>query len=386
MLVKPEQRRKPRGPGLSAVRQLQAGTDDAYWRATLARDRAADGKFVYAVRSTRIYCRPSCPSRRPARRQVAFFPTSAAAERAGFRPCRRCRPQEPAGADARVALVTRVCRLIDAHGEERPSLQAISRQVGLSPHRLRRAFKSVTGITPREYADATRLGRLKTRLREGRSVTQALYDAGYGSSSRLYEHAQERLGMTPGAYRRGGEGMRIEYTIADSPVGRLLVAATPRGVCAVYLGDPGFDQALVGALAEEYPSADVNQANGGVRRWIGLILQHLDGRQLHVDLPTDIWATAFQRRVWQQLRAIPYGETRSYGQIAERLGLPRAARAVSRACATNPVSLVVPCHRAVRADGDPGGYRWGADRKKRLLAHERDTAARLGELVRTTGR
>jgi AraC family transcriptional regulator of adaptative response/methylated-DNA-[protein]-cysteine methyltransferase len=276
--------------------------------------------------------------------------------------------------------------LIDARSEERLSLHAISRQVGLSPHRLRRAFKHVTGITPREYADARRLGRLKTRLREGSSVTHALYDAGYGSSSRLYERAQERLGMTPGAYRRGGEGMRIEYAIANSPVGRLLVAATPRGVCAVYLGNAGSDQALVGALGEEYPSADVSQANGGVRRWIDVILQHLDGRQLHLDLPTDIRATAFQRRVWQQLRAIPYGETRSYGEIAERLGLPQAARAVGRACATNPISLVVPCHRAVRADGDPGGYRWGADRKKRLLAHERDTAARLGQLARATAR
>jgi AraC family transcriptional regulator, regulatory protein of adaptative response / methylated-DNA-[protein]-cysteine methyltransferase len=371
---------------LSAVQQPQAGTDDALWRATLARDHAADGVFVYAVTSTRIYCRPSCPSRRPARRHVMFFRNPEAAERAGFRPCRRCRPQEAPGADARAALVTRACRLIDAHGEGRLSLQAISRQVGLSPHRLRRAFKSVTGITPREYAEARRLGRLKTRLREGSSVTHALYDAGYGSSSRLYEHAQDRLGMTPGVYRRGGQGMHIEYAIANSPLGRLLVAATPRGVCAVYLGDPGSDQTLVDGLAGEYPSAVVHPANGGVRRWIDMILQHLDGKQLRLDLPIDIRATAFQHRVWRQLRAIPYGETRSYRQIAERLGAPGAARAVGRACATNPVSLVVPCHRAVRADGDLGGYRWGVDRKKRLLARERDIAAHLGALDRATSR
>lgn len=374
------------GPTLSAVQQPQARAEDAYWHATLARDQTADGTFVYAVRSTGIYCRPSCPSRKPARRHVTFFPTSEAAERAGFRPCRRCRPQESAGMDARVAPVMRACRLIDASGEERLSLDTISREVGLTPHRLRRAFKHVTGITPREYAEARRLGRFKKRLREGRSVTHALYDAGYGSSSRVYEHAGERLGMTPGTYRRGGQGLRVEYAIANSPLGRLLVAATPRGVCAVYLGDPGSDQELVGALVDEYPAASVSQANGGVRRWIDLILRHLDGKQLQLDLPIDVRATAFQHRVWQQLRAIPYGETRSYGEIAERLGAPRAARAVGRACATNPVSLIVPCHRAVREDGGPGGYRWGADRKKRLLARERDTAARAGALDRAPAR
>lgn len=365
------------GPALNAVQQPRAPAERAYWRATLTRDHSADGTFVYAVSSTGIYCRPSCPSRRPARRYVTFFRSPEAAERAGFRPCRRCRPQEGAGADSRVELVTRACRVIDTHGEDRLSLDALSREVGVSPHRLRRAFEHVMGITPREYADTRRLGRLKKRLREGNSVTHALYDAGYGSSSRLYEHAQERLGMTPATYRRGGQGMRIEYAIANSPVGRLLVAATPRGVCAVYLGDPGSDQALVGALAGEYPSADVNRANGGVRRWIDAILQHLDGTQPHLDLPIDVKATAFQHRVWQQLRAIPYGETRSYHDIATRLGAPRAARAVGRACATNPVSLIVPCHRAVREDGGLGGYRWGIDRKKRLLAHERSTAARL---------
>ena len=368
------------GPTVTEIQEPRARKEDAYWQATLARDATADGTFVYAVNSTRIYCRPSCASRKPARRHVTFFPTSEAAERAGFRPCRRCRPQEAAGVDGRVALVKRACRLIDENTEERLSLDAISRAVGLSPHRLRRAFKHVTGITPREYAEARRLGRFKKRLREGTSVTHALYDAGYGSSSRVYEHAKERLGMTPGTYRRGGPGLRIEYAIANSPVGRLLVAATPRGVCAVYLGDPDSDQALVDALSDEYPAASLSQANGGVRRWIGLILQHLDGKQLQINLPIDVKATAFQHRVWQQLRVIPYGETRSYREIAERLGAPRAARAVGRACATNPVSLVVPCHRAVREDGGLGGYRWGVDRKKRLLAHERGTAARAASV------
>ena len=361
---------------VSGIHQPRMGVEDGYWRATLARDRAADGTFVYAVASTGIYCRPSCPSRKPARRHVRFFRTAGAAEEAGFRACRRCRPRHLA-VDAAVEVVMRSCRLIDAQGEDRLSLDEVSRRVGLAPHRLRRAFKRVTGMTPREYADAARLGRLKKRLKEGTSVTHALYDAGFGSSSRLYERAQERLGMTPGTYRRGGEGMQIEYAIADSPVGRLLVAATARGVCAVYLGDPGSDRALEAALAEEYPSAKISHANGGVGRWIDAILQHLDGKELRLELPTDVKATAFQHRVWQQLRAIPYGQTRSYGQIAKHLGVPGAARAVGRACATNPVSLIVPCHRAVREDGAMGGYRWGASRKERLLAHERGTAAGL---------
>ena len=354
---------------LSAQQQIGRGTEDVYWRATLARDPAADRIFVYAVRSTGIYCRPSCPSRKPGRTKVLFFRGPEAAERAGFRPCRRCRPRDGAQADPRLDIVQQACHYIDQHRDDRLSLMDLGRRVGVSPHRLLRTFKQIVGITPREYADARRLDRLKGRLREGESVTRALYDAGYGSSSRLYERARDRLGMTPGVYRRGGQGMRIEYAIADCALGRLLVAATERGVCAVYFADT--DRALEAALSREYPAAEIHRGEHGAARWIGAILRHLEGKQPHLDLPTDVKATAFQQRVWQQLQAIPYGETRTYREIAEHIGTPRAARAVGRACATNPVSVVVPCHRAVREDGGLGGYRWGITRKERLLAHER---------------
>lgn len=354
---------------LSTQQQIGRGSEDVYWRSTLARDPAADGMFVYAVRSTGIYCRPSCPSRKPGRNNVQFFRGPEAAERAGFRPCRRCRPRDAAQADPGLDVVRQACHYLDEHKDDRLSLTDLGRRVGVSPHRLLRTFKRIVGITPREYAEARRLDRLKGRLREGDSVTRALYDAGYGSSSRLYERAQARLGMTPGVYRRGGQGMRIEYATADCPFGRLLVAATERGVCAVYFGDT--DRALEASLSREYPSAEIRRGENGAARWIGAILRHLEGKQPHLDLPTDVKATAFQQRVWQQLRAIPYGETRTYREIAERIGAPRAARAVGRACATNPVSVVVPCHRAVREDGGLGGYRWGMNRKEHLLAHER---------------
>ena len=355
----------------SMLQEAGREREDVYWRATLARDAAADRAFVYAVRSTGVYCRPSCPSRKPRRNQVVFFPVPEAAEQAGFRPCQRCRPRDGAGPDSRVQMLRRACHYIDEHMDDRLSLADIAAHIGVSPHRLLRVFKQIMGITPRGYADARRVERLKGRLREGESVTRALYDAGYGSSSRLYERAHGRLGMTPGTYRRGGEGMQIEYAITDCPLGRLLVAATRRGVCAVYFGDT--DRALEAALAREYPAADIRNGNDGVTRWVGEILRHLEGTQVHLDLPIDVQATAFQQRVWQQLRAIPYGETCSYREIATRMGAPGAARAVGRACATNPVSLVVPCHRAVREDGGLGGYRWGLDRKERLLARERSS-------------
>jgi AraC family transcriptional regulator of adaptative response/methylated-DNA-[protein]-cysteine methyltransferase len=347
-----------------------AGIEERYWRAALARDAAADGLFVYAVRTTGIYCRASCAARKPRRDQVIFFPRPGDAERAGFRPCRRCRPRESGGDETRLDAVRRACRHIDEHREEPISLREIGEHVGMNAHRIQRTFRRALGITPRQYADAKRLEGLKERLREGETVTRALYDAGYGSSSRLYERAPDHLGMTPATYRRGGQGKRIHYAIADSPLGRLLVAATDRGVCAVYLGDS--DEELESLLLREYPAAEVRRGTGLVDRWIASIVNHLKGRQPHLDLPLDVQATAFQRRVWEELRAIPYGSTRSYGEIARRLGEPGAARAVGRACATNPVSIVVPCHRAVREDGAPGGYRWGVKRKERLLATERN--------------
>ena len=349
---------------------------EAQWRAVQARDRGADGAFVYAVRSTGIYCRPSCPSRKPQRVQVLFFKSPETAEERGFRPCLRCRPRTINPRHARAEAVAQVCREIEKriHGEangagELPvTLAALSAPVGMSSHQLERAFRSVIGITPRQYADAQRMRRLKTRLKKGDDVTTALYDAGFGSSSRLYERAPSHLGMTPATYRRGGVGMRIRYTIADSPLGRLLVGATDRGISALYLGES--DARLEAAIRKEYPRAEIRRDRNGMEGWIESILAHLRGREPHLDLPTDVQATAFQRRVWEELRRIPYGTTRTYSQVARAIGRPKAIRAVARACATNPVSVVVPCHRVVREDGNLAGYRWGLERKRALLEHE----------------
>ena len=349
---------------------------EAQWLAVQTRDREADGAFVYAVRSTGVYCRPSCPSRKPHRAQVVFFPLPEAAEQQGFRPCRRCRPRTINPRDPRAEAVARVCREIEARingdaagaGETPVTLAALSGPVGMSSHQLERAFRSVIGITPRQYADAQRMRRLKSRLRKGDDVTTALYDAGFGSSSRLYERAPSHLGMTPATYRRGGEGMRIHYTIASSPLGRLLVGATDRGISALYLGES--DARLEAALQKEYPRAEIRRDRNGMESWIELILAHLRGRAPHLDLPTDVQATAFQRRVWEELRRIPYGKTKTYSEVARAIGRPTAVRAVARACATNPVSVVVPCHRVVREDGNLAGYRWGIQRKRALLEHE----------------
>jgi len=353
---------------------------EAFWQAVQARDRGADGLFVYAVRSTGIYCRPSCASRKPRREQVMFFALPQAAEQQGFRACRRCRPASAVLRDARTKAVARVCREIDARihadagiADEAPvTLAALSKIAGISPHQLERAFRSVMGITPRQYADAQRMRRLKSRLRKGDDVTTALYDAGFGSSSRLYERAPSHLGMTPATYRQGGAGMRIHYTILSSPLGRLLVGATERGISALYLGES--DARLEAALEKEYPRAEILRDRNGLEGWVEKILAHLRGKEPHLDLPTDVQATAFQRRVWEELRKIPYGATRTYSEVARAIGRPKAVRAVARACSTNPTSVVVPCHRVVREDGNPAGYRWGAERKRALLARESSTA------------
>lgn len=353
-----------------------------YWHAVQSRDHSADGAFVYAVRSTGIYCRPSCPSRRPRREQVTFYPLPEAAEQQGFRPCRRCRPRSIRERDPRIVAVARVCREIDAHlhdatssnGDERLTLSALSSRAGMSPHQLERAFRSVMGITPRQYADSQRMRRLKSRLKKGDDVTTALYDAGYSSSSRLYESAPAHLGMTPATYRQGGAGMDIHYTIVSSPLGRLLVGATDRGISALYLGEA--DSRLEAELRKEYPRAQIRRdthASASLKGWVEKILEHLRGKEPHLDLPTDVQATAFQRRVWEELRRIPYGATRTYTDVARSIGQPSAVRAVARACAVNPVSVVVPCHRVVRQDGTLAGYRWGLGRKRALLEHEQST-------------
>jgi AraC family transcriptional regulator of adaptative response/methylated-DNA-[protein]-cysteine methyltransferase len=363
---------------------------EALWQAVQSRDRASDGAFVYAVRSTGIYCRPSCPSRKPRREQVVFFPLPEAAEQQGFRACQRCRPRAIGLRDPRTESVARVCREIDARiraedgegNEARLTLASLSSAVGMVPHQLERAFRHVMGITPRQYADAQRMRRLKSSLQKGDDVTTALYDAGFGSSRGLYERAPSQLGMTPGTYRQGGGGMQIHYTIVDSPLGRLLVAATNRGISALYLGEK--DAALEDALQKEYPHAEIETNSSGsknLKEWVSKILAHLRGKEPHLDLPTDVQATAFRRRVWGELKRIPYGATRTYSEVARAIGRPRAIRAVARACATNPVSVVVPCHRVVRADGNLAGYRWGLDRKRALL--EQESAARNVKKART---
>ena len=355
------------------------------WQSVQRRDRGADGAFVYAVRSTGIYCRPSCASRKPRREQVEFFSLPAAAEQRGFRACLRCRPRLARLRDPRTAAVAKVCREIEAQidadgaktangdASETPlTLRMLSSRAGMSAHQLERAFRSVMGISPRQYTDARRMRRLKSRLRKGDDVTTALYDAGFGSSSRLYERAPAHLGMTPATYRQGGAGMKIHYTIAGSPLGRLLVGATERGISALYLGKD--DGPLESSLRKEYPRAEIRRDRKGLEGWVGKILAHLRGREPNLDLPTDVQATAFQRRVWEELRKIPYGATRTYSQVARAMGKPKAIRAVARACATNPVSVVVPCHRVVRADGNLAGYRWGLERKQALL--DRESAGR----------
>lgn len=343
---------------------------DTAWTAVVERDARFDGRFVYAVDSTGIYCRPTCPSRRPRQGNVRFFAVPEEAEQAGYRPCRRCRPR--AGETSRQAeAVRRACGYLEAHLEEAPTLNDLAREVGMSPWHLHRTFKSVLGLSPKQYAARLRAGRFKDEVRGGESVATATYGAGYGSSSRLYEKAGENLGMTPGAYRRGGQGMHIRYTLADSPFGRLLVGATERGICAVSVGDA--DGPLEAGLRKEYPNAEIERDDAGLQEWLAAVLPALDGRDdsgKAGELPLDLQATAFQWRVWRALQEIPRGETRSYQEVAAALGQPRAARAVAQACASNRVALVIPCHRVVRGDGTPGGYRWGAERKETILRRE----------------
>jgi AraC family transcriptional regulator, regulatory protein of adaptative response / methylated-DNA-[protein]-cysteine methyltransferase len=343
------------------------------WSAVLSRDASRDGSFVFAVRSTGIYCRPSCPARRPRREQVSFFQVPEAAEQAGFRACRRCHPRRARTSDPQIELVRRICHVIDEHDEEPVTLKTLSAETGTSAHHLQRTFKEVMGITPRQYKENRRLADFKANVKAGSSVTDAMYDAGYGSSRGLYEKSSSHLGMTPATYGRGGRGMRIIYTIADCALGRVLVAATERGVCSVALGDA--DSELISALFAEYPAASIDSQDTvispSLNLWLSKVLEHLKGKTARIDLPLDIQATAFQWRVWEELRRIPLGSTRSYQEIANAIGRPKAVRAVAGACAGNHVALVVPCHRVIREDKGLGGYRWGLERKRNLLEDER---------------
>jgi AraC family transcriptional regulator of adaptative response/methylated-DNA-[protein]-cysteine methyltransferase len=354
---------------MSPSRHIAPQAAERYWQATLHRDARADGSFVFAVRSTHIYCRPSCPARRPLRRNTLFFRTAQDAESHGFRPCRRCRPKQQNSA---AALVQQVAAMLSNGDEESFRLGRLAAELNASPAKLRRAFRRATGLAPKEFAQASRLARFKKMLREGSSVTEALYACGYGSSSRLYEKTNAHLGMTPASYRKGGMGMQIGYTVANTTLGKVLIASTERGVSAVYLGES--ERSLVEELRKEYAQAEIVRAPAGNEAWLSEIVRRVEGSAPGVDLPLDVQATAFQRRVWQELQKIPRGATRTYTQVARALGKPRSVRAVARACATNPVSIVVPCHRVIRTDGALAGYRWGLERKEKLLEREAASA------------
>jgi len=351
--------------------------DEALWQFCLSRDTSMDGVFVAAVKSTGVYCRPSCPARRPKREHVLFFSHADEAEAAGFRACRRCQPRL-AYHDAAADVVRRTCEYLDE--DEPPRLTEIARRVGVNTGQMQRMFKRVLGLTPKQYAEGRRLDRLKGGLRNGHSVTRAMYDAGYSSSSRLYESAGEQLGMTPATYRRGGRGMTVRYHITDSPLGRVLVAGTERGVCAVHLGDS--DAELGMALRGEFPEAVIMPDKGALSEWVSQIREHLEGVRPRLDLPLDIQGTAFQLRVWRALRDIAYGTTRSYSEIAAAIGSPRAVRAVGNACHNNPVPIIIPCHRVVRSNGGLGGYGGGIHRKQKLLSMESEREGRTHRRTR----
>ena len=343
-------------------------TINARWQAITSRDAAADGAFVYAVASTRIYCRPSCPSRKPRRDRTTFFPGPEQAEEAGYRACRRCRPDSMKPSSLVERALGAWSRIAARRTDGRVPLRALAAAVGASPSHLQRTFTQALGVSPRELSDARRVEALRRALKERKSVTDAIYEAGFGSSSRVYERSARTLGMTPAQYAAGGAGAHVRYVCAASEVGRVLVAATDRGVCAVKLGNG--DDELIRLLKAEFPGSSIAEGDHAMREWVADIVGAIAGRQPAAPVPLDIRGTAFQLRVWKELQKIPAGVTRSYGEIARRIGHPTASRAVARACATNPACIVIPCHRVVAASGGAGGYHWGADRKRALLARE----------------
>src|SRR5216684_8132785 len=346
------------------------------WQAVVDRDSSLDGTFVFGVSSTGIFCRPSCPAKRPRRQNVSFFDHALEAEQAGYRACLRCRPKAVDG-NPQSAMVRAMCRYIEQHIEDRLTLSLLAKEFRLSPFHLQRTFKSLLGVSPKAYIDAIRLRQVKQNLQAGHNVTSALYAAGYGSSSRLYERTATQLGMTPEKYRRGAVASVVRYTIASSPLGRMLIAATDKGICSIQFADrfADNDDQLQQGLMREFPFATRRRDDQAMAEWRVNLTRLMEGRETSPSLPLDIRATAFQRRVWEALQRIPRGETRSYSAVAKKIGMPKATRAVARACATNPVAVAIPCHRVVRQDGELGGYRWGIERKEQLLAMEKGAGA-----------
>ena len=344
-----------------------ATVSDPRWTAVVARDAAADGTFFYSVKTTGVYCRPSCAARLARPENVSFHPTRADAERAGFRPCKRCKPDQPPLAEQHAATVADVCRLIES-ADPVPSLEQLARHGGMSTWHFLRVFKAVAGVTPRAYAAAHRARRLRDQLDQGGTVTDAIYDAGYHSSSRFYAQADAVLGMTPSRYRAGGVDTAMRFAIGECSLGAILVAASARGVCAILLGDD--PDALARDLQDRFPRAEIIGADAGFEQTVARVVASVEAPGLGLDLPLDVRGTAFQQRVWQALRDIPAGETASYAQVAGRIGMPKAARAVAQACAANALAVAIPCHRVVRNDGNLSGYRWGVERKRALLDRE----------------
>jgi AraC family transcriptional regulator, regulatory protein of adaptative response / methylated-DNA-[protein]-cysteine methyltransferase len=345
---------------------------DKCWAAVENRDAAADGEFCYGVRTTRVYCRPGCPSRRPLRANTVFFATTAEAEAAGLRACKRCRPTDASTASRHVAAIEKACALLRT-SETVPSLAELADAAAISRFHFHRVFKQVTGATPRDYVRTHRLGHLAQRLDAGEKVTEAIYASGFGSSSRAYEAAPAALGMTPGARRRGGGGETIRFVTVATPLGWALVAATERGVCMTALGDDR--ERLAAMVQERFPAATVVAEDPGLKDWADQVVRFITAPGQTPDLPLDIRGTAFQTRVWRALQKIPLGRTASYSEIARALGQPKAVRAVAQACAANNLALIVPCHRVIREDGDLAGYRWGLERKRALLEREQEAAA-----------
>jgi AraC family transcriptional regulator of adaptative response/methylated-DNA-[protein]-cysteine methyltransferase len=341
--------------------------DKERWQAVKHRDPSFDGKFFFAVRTTGVYCRPSCASRPAKRENVSFFSTVSEAEKAGFRACKRCRPNELGAPDPQVEAVKRACAEIDS-AEEAPKLADLAASAGLSLYHFHRVFKAITGVTPKAYADETRARRAADKLRTAETVTEAIYDAGFNSSSRFYESTGARLGMTPSAVKRGGEGARIRFAVGQASLGAVLVAATKKGVCAILLGDD--PDALVRDLQDRFPRAQFEGGDAEFERMVAQVVGLIEAPGQRLDLPLDIRGTAFQQRVWAALRAIPPGKTATYQEIARAIGQPTAVRAVAQACGANPLAVAIPCHRVVRTDGDVSGYRWGVERKRKLIDRE----------------
>jgi len=352
--------------------EMQSGgadvlTDDDRNAAVSRRDGAFDGRFFYGVRTTGVYCRPSCAARLALRKNVSFHLSCEAAERAGFRPCKRCRPNEASQQERHAEIVRQACRLID-QAEEIPSLEDVAREVGVSPFHFHRVFKQITGVTPKGYANARRAARLQDGLDSSGTVTNAIYDAGFNAPSRFYESATERLGMTPSAYRKGGVDTSIHFAVAQCSLGAILVATTDKGVCAISFGDE--PDALVRTLQDRFPKAELMGGDAEFEKLVARVVGFVEAPNQGLDLPLDIRGTALQQRVWQALRAIPAGTTASYARIATEIGAPAAVRAVAQACATNTLAVAIPCHRVVRSDGALSGYRWGVERKRALLDRE----------------